>query len=112
MASPQLVADLWVRAYLKRLELANIPAYVTRRGNAHAGAVLVKCARMDGTATAYQRSFDLMTGERRWMVLADGPEHDVDASLRKQMGFDPDLWVIELESRAGRTLLEEEGFSD
>ena len=112
MAEARLVTDLWVRAYLKRLELAHIPAYVTRRGNAHAGAVLVKCAHLDGTARAYQRSFDLMTGARQWMVLTEGPEPEVDASIRKQASFDPDLWVIELESREGRTLLEEEGFKD
>ncbi|PCD76491.1 DUF1491 family protein [Pseudothioclava arenosa] len=112
MAEARLVTDLWVRAYLKRLELAHIPAYVTRRGNAHAGAVLVKCALLDGTARAYQRSFDLMTGARQWMVLTEGPEPEVDASIRKQASFDPDLWVIELESREGRTLLEEEGFKD
>ena len=112
MATESLAADLWVRAYLKRLELAHIPAYITHRGNAHAGAVLVKCALLDGTARAYQRSFDLMTGARQGMVLTEGPEREVDESIRKQRGFDPDLWVIELESREGRTLLEEEGLKD
>ncbi|MDF1621654.1 DUF1491 family protein [Pseudothioclava nitratireducens] len=112
MSAGRLTADLWVRAYLKRLELAHIPAYVTRRGNADAGAVLVKCATLDGQARAYQRSFDLMTGAREWMVLIEGPEREVDDSVRKQISFDPDLWVIELESREGRTLLEEEGLKD
>lgn len=107
-----LTAEFWVRAYLKRLELNSIPAYVLRHGNDASGAVLVKCARLDGTAEAFQRSFDLMTGARTWMSLVRGPEADVDASIRKQQSFDPDLWVIEIEDRAGRTLLDEDGLRD
>ena len=77
----RLTADFWVRAYLRRLELANIPAYITRKGDVTAGAVLVKLATLDGKARLFQRSFD------------------------------PDVWVIEIESRDGRTLLEEKGLS-
>jgi len=57
----------------------------------------------------YQRSFDLMTGDRVWMVLAEGAEADVDASIAKQRSFDPDLWVIEVEDKQGRHLLDEPG---
>ncbi|GGE07125.1 hypothetical protein SAMN05421774_102642 [Gemmobacter megaterium] len=108
----RLTADFWVRAYLTRLRLADIPVYVTARGDPTAGAVIVKCARLDGTATAFQRSFDLMTGARAWVVLADGAEPEVDALLARQRARDPDLWVIEIESREGRTLLDESGLSD
>ncbi len=108
---PRLTADFWVRAYLARLGLAHIPAYVTRRGDATAGAVLVKCATLDGKARAWQRSFDLMTGNRAWVVLAEGDEAAVDQAIARQKGFDPDLWVIEVESREGRTLLEEDGLA-
>ena len=105
----RLTADFWVRAYLRRLELAGIPAFVTARGDATAGAVLVKCATLDGRAQAFQRSFDLMSGERAWVVLTEGDEREVDQAVRRQRGFDPDLWVIEIESREGRTLLDEDG---
>ena len=39
---PRLATDVWVRAYLKRLELAHIPAYITAHGDATSGAVMVK----------------------------------------------------------------------
>lgn len=107
----RLTADFWVRAYLARLRLANIPAYITAKGDATAGAVLVKLATLDGRARAFQRSFDLMSGARTWVVLAEGEEAAVDAAIARQCGFDPDLWVVELEDRAGRTLLEEDGLS-
>lgn len=107
-----LTADFWVRAYLARLRLADIPAFITAKGDATSGAVLVKLATLDGKAKAFHRSFDLMTGERAWIVLAEGEEATVDASIAKQRGFDRDLWVIEIEDRQGRTLLDEPGLSD
>ncbi len=110
--SPRLTADLWVSAFLVRLGQANIPAYVTARGDATAGAVVVKVALLDGTARAYERSMDLATGGRRWILCAEGPEAEVDAVLTRQRSRDPDLWVIELEDRRGRTLLGEGGLAD
>ncbi len=110
--SVRLTADFWVRAYIARLQAAHIPAYVTARGDATAGAVLVKLATLDGRARLYQRSFDLMTGQRAWIVLAEGAEDEVDAAVGRQRRTDPDLWVIEIESREGRTLLDEDGLAD
>lgn len=109
---PRLVTDLWVSAYLARLRLADIPVYVTAKGDATAGAVVVKCATLDGHARAVQRSYDLMADARIWVTLAEGEETAVDAAIARARGFDRDLWVIELEDRAGRTLLEEDGLRD
>lgn len=108
----RLAAGVWVSAYLKRLELHGIPAYITAKGNQTAGAVVVKLATLDGNATAYQRSFDLMTGQRAWVVLAEGAEAEVDTALTRQRSFDPDLWVIEVEDREGRHMLDEPGIGD
>ncbi len=107
----KLTADIWVSAYLTRLRLAAIPAFVIARGDATAGAVMVKLNTLDGHACCYQRSFDLMTGDRTWVVLAEGAERDVDQSIQRQRGFDPDLWVIEVEDRNGRHLLDQDGLA-
>ncbi|MBF9030815.1 DUF1491 family protein [Rhodobacterales bacterium HKCCE3408] len=109
MSGPRLTAEFWVQAYLARLRLADLPAFVVARGDGTAGAVLVKLNTLDGKARAFQRSFDPMTGARAWMVLADGEETEVDAAIARQRDFDPDLWVIEVEDRDGRHLLDEPG---
>ena len=110
--APRLASGVWVSAYLTRLRLADIPAYVTAKGDAQAGAVAVKVALLDGTARAYERRSDLLTGARAWMLLAEGPEAEVDVLLARARSRDPDLWVIELEDRQGRTLLDQDGLSD
>ena len=103
----RLTAEIWVSAYIKRLSLMEIPAFVVSKGNPTAGAVLVKMNTLDGNACCYQRSFDLMTGERKWVVLTEGIEAEVDQSVAKQRSFDRDLWVIEVEDRQARHLLDD-----
>lgn len=108
----RLTAKFWVQAYLARLRLRDIPAYVVAHGDDGSGAVLVKLSTLDGRATAWQRGFDLQSGARRWIELIAGDERDVDAAIARQRGFDPDLWVIEVEDRQGRHLLDEPGLAD
>ncbi|SFK14226.1 hypothetical protein SAMN04487991_3962 [Celeribacter neptunius] len=108
----RLTAEIWTSAYLTRLRLNDIPAFVVKKGDATAGAVLVKLNTLDGQAKVFQREFNLMEDRRDWAVLAEGEERDVDASLAKQRSFDPDLWIIEVEDRLGRTLLDEPGLNE
>ena len=103
----RLTASVWVSAYLRRLQLDTIPAYVLRTGDKTAGAVLVKCARLDGRASAHERLLDPVSGSRRWEEVAEGPEAEIDALIDRKIGRDPDLWVVEVESRAGMHLLDD-----
>ncbi|MEO0911476.1 MAG: DUF1491 family protein [Pseudomonadota bacterium] len=107
----RLTSEFWVRAYLARLEQAGIAAFVTAHGDDTAGAVIVKLNTLDGYAAAWQRALTL-EGARAWQVLAEGAEADVDAALARQRGYDPDLWVIEVEDREGRTLLDDDGLAE
>jgi len=108
--TPRLTAGFWVQAYLTRLRLADIPAFVVKKGDATAGAVLIKQSPLDGSASLHRRQFDLMADVTRWEEVARGPEPDIDAQIQRERGRDPDLWVIEVEDRLGRTLLDEPGF--
>ncbi|MFO1140626.1 MAG: DUF1491 family protein [Paracoccus sp. (in: a-proteobacteria)] len=111
MPEARLAAGIWVAAYLRRLALADIPAYVTRRGDDTAGAVMVKCATLDGRASLWTREWDLDTDQRLWIALNEAAERDIDAEIARNIARDPDLWVIEIESRDGRTLLDEAGLA-
>ncbi len=71
--APRLTAEFWVQAYLARLRLADIPVFVTARGDATAGAVVVKLNTLDGAARAFARSYDA-SGTRVWTPLAEGRE--------------------------------------
>jgi hypothetical protein len=108
--SPRVTTEFWISAYRMRLQLAEIPAFITSKGDATAGAVLVKLNTLDGQARVFQRSYDI-DFNRVWAVLAEGDECDVDQAITNQRGFDPDLWVIEVEDRDGRHLLDDEGLS-
>ena len=107
----RLTAELWVQAYLARLRLAAIPAFVAARGDPTAGAVMVVQSRLDGSSTLLQRVPDLASGERTWHVLAEGPDAEIAEAVARQRRTDRDLWVVEVEDRDGRHLLEEEGLS-
>ncbi len=111
MRMARLTARFWVDAYLARLRVHDIPAFVVAHGDDTGGAVLVKLATLDGQAALFQKSFDLMSGARTWVEMTKGPEAEVDASVARQRGFDPDLWVIEVEDRQGRHLLHDEGLT-
>ena len=108
----RLASELWVSAYFARLGLAGIPAYIVSKGHKKAGAVLVKVNTLDGDATVFQRTYDFEADSHLWVVLSDGKEDQVDGALERQMSRDPDVWVIEIESRNGNSLLDEEGLRD
>lgn len=106
---PRLKAEIWVKALIRRCEVAGAQAMVVRRGDAQAGVVLVKVNRLDRTASVYSpaRAGD---GSLVWLPATGAepiPEPDADAYIERQRKFDPDLWVVEIEDRDGRHFLQE-----
>lgn len=107
--TPRLRAEIWVKALIRRCEVAGAAAMVVRRGDATSGVVLVKVNRLDRTAQVFApaRAGD---GALVWMAgtgPAPVPETDADAYIERQRKFDPDLWVVEIEDRQGRNFLQE-----
>jgi hypothetical protein len=104
----RLKSGIWVKALIRRCDLAAIGVAVTARGDADAGAVLLKLNRRDGGCTilAQTRRPD---GTLVWM-RATGPdpvaETVADAYVARQRGRDPDLWVIEIDSAAVEGLVD------
>jgi hypothetical protein len=108
--SAELKTEIWAQALLRRATVGGAMGVVARRGDRDAGAVLVKVATLDGRARLYAPARD-GEGERVWLDLSAGTlgeeERAVDEYVRKRSGQDPDLWVIEIEDRQGRTFLTE-----
>jgi hypothetical protein len=104
----RLRSDFWVSAHLRRLDVAGIPAVLRRRGAAEAGAIFVKVDRLDGTADLYgpapQALFEAEdSGERRFAALITGAiTPDIEDRLAREIRFDSDLWIIEIDDRQGR----------
>ncbi|MDP4021766.1 DUF1491 family protein [Methylobacterium sp. NEAU 140] len=108
----RLRSDFWVSAHLRRLGVEGIPAVLRRRGAAEAGAVFVKVDRLDGTADLYGPAPQALieaedAGERRFSVLiAGGTPLDAEERLAKEIRFDSDLWIVEIDDRQGRHYLD------
>jgi hypothetical protein len=104
----RLRSDFWVSAHLRRLDVAGIPAVLRRRGSAEAGAIFVKVDRLDGSADLYgpapQALFEAEeSGDRRFTaIITGGSPLDVEERLTKEIRFDSDLWIIEIDDRQGR----------
>ncbi len=104
----RLTTEIWVAAYLRRLQQEGIPAFVVAKGDLTGGAVMVKVNTLDGQARIHQRTVAI-DGDRKWSVCFDGDDVAADDSLSRQRQIDPDLWIIEVEDRNARHLLDSPG---
>lgn len=110
----RLKSAIWVSAYVRRCHIEGAFAVVRRRGAEEAGAIFVKVSRLDGTAGLYapasQSAFDDTRPVDRFFTscLKDeySPDDIAETRIRREIEFDPDVWVIEVEDRAGRHFLE------
>lgn len=109
----RLKSGIVVAALVRRANGQGAFAAVRRRGAEEAGAIFVKVARLDGSAALYGPAMPSLfgtedTGERRFRVVVEpgSPEAEAEARMAKEIGYDPDLWFVEIEDREGRHFLE------
>ena len=103
-----LSSDLWVGALIRRAEIEGAYATVVNKGDARAGSIIVKVFDTSTrTARLYTEAFGT-DGDRLWIqpVVSDS-ESELDAYVARQRGYDPDLWVVEIEDRQGRHFITE-----
>jgi hypothetical protein len=111
----RLKSGLWVAAYLRRAQAEGAYGVVRRRGAEDAGAIFVKVDRLDGTADLYgpapQAVFDEAQPMERAFVAClkamPAPAEDAEAFLAREMRFDPDVWIVEIEDRQGRHFIDQ-----
>ncbi len=113
-ANMRLKSGIWVLAYVRRCYVEGVFAVIRRRGADEAGAIFIKVNRLDDTADVYgpapQSAFDAeFPVDRAFspaMKTMPASDAEAEAYLVRQMRFDPDLWIIETEDRAGRHFLD------
>jgi hypothetical protein len=110
MTNSELRTQIWVSALLRTAQANGAMGYVVRRGDDDAGAVLVKVARLDGTARLLVPARD-GKGVRIYLDLTGqtaGPdEASIDAYFARRARQDSDIWCVEIEDREGRSFLTE-----
>jgi hypothetical protein len=107
----RLKSEIWVQAYLRICASQGLTAVLVKRGDPDAGAIFVRINRLDGNSDIYGPAAAGLAdadAERRWSPrFPHGPAADAeaDAYLARQKDYDPDLWIVEAEDRAGRHCL-------
>src|SRR5437764_15457098 len=103
----RLKTAIWVAAYLRRCNVEGAFAAVRRRGAEEAGAIFIKLNRLDGTgelfAPAPQTAFDEAHPADRAFARAFAqavPDERIEERLKRELRFDPDAWIVEIEDRA------------
>lgn len=109
----RLRSDIWVSAYLRRCATEGSFATLRRRGAAEAGAIFVKIDLQHGECLLFgpapQSELRNDGIDRQWTRLHSD---DVIASaiaeerLKREISFDPDLWIVEVEQSGGRHFLD------
>lgn len=106
----RITSSIWVAAYIRRCAADGVPAVVVRHGDDAAGAVFVKVNALDGTAELFgpaPAGLDSVRLERAWVSVAAGAESTIDDYVARQLRFDTDLWLVEVEDRQRRHFLDE-----
>jgi hypothetical protein len=105
---PRLKSEIWVSAYLRRCAGEGANGYVVRKGDDTSGSVLVRINLLDGRSRVFVATY-AGNGERVWLsALNTNPASDADAEayITRAVARDGDLWVIEIEDRAGEPRLD------
>ena len=99
MSEARVKAGLWVSAALRLAFQDGRGGAVLRRGDADAGGILAVLRGAKGLCVLSQVSAG--GGEHAWLRAtgADPVAQDVaDAYVDRQLGRDPDLWVVEFDA--------------
>ncbi len=104
----RLKSKIHVQALIRRCEVQGAQAYVVRGGAEEAGAIFLKVNRLDGTCTVLSPALT-GAGERAWARPLGETADEAKASeyFARQIRFDPDIWIVEIEDREGRTFVDE-----
>lgn len=102
--SDRLSTELFVQAHIRQCFARGLTAIVAHKGDAWGGAMLIKLNLLGPGCKLLTQTRDL-DGEIAWLQVQGGmllSESDADAYIARQVQRDPDMWVVEIEDRAGK----------
>ncbi len=105
----RIKTGLLVQAGIRHCEGKLLSAMLRRRGDADAGALLVKVSRLDGSAALFSRVTSF-SGGTEWQRSSGEewlPEAEIEKRLESEIRFDPDIWIVEIENPGGENPFEE-----
>jgi hypothetical protein len=99
MSEPRIKAKLWVQMALRLGDIEGQPGMIIRKGDPDSGGVLVILRGRDGLSILSQvRTSDEQVSWMRATGSSPVNQSLADAYVDRQVGRDPDLWVVEFES--------------
>lgn len=99
-------AEIWCAAFVRRHNnLGNI-CVISRKGDPIAGQVWVETDHLDGTFSLFTPAPDLLKDQSddEWAFVCrfdHAPADEVQQRIELEAGYDPDFWLITLESPSG-----------
>lgn len=99
----RLTSDMWTSALIRRVFAEGSFGAIERRGAGEAGAIFIKARRRDGLTRLFgpaPQSFfeEERPDERRFeQRLETNNELELHDSLQRELKFDSDIWIVEIE---------------
>lgn len=107
----RLTSDFWTAALMRQVRADGAFAYLVRRGALEAGAIFIEVRHSDGFLDLYgpapQSLYEdnAAKDERLFVHLASHkPDAEIVERLEKELRFDSDIWLIEIEGLKTETL--------
>ena len=109
----RLTSAFFAAAHIRRCYAEGATAVVVRRGAEEAGAIFFVVDRLDHTVDLYgpapQTAFvdGAAPADRLFQLVAGHADlAEINARLEREARFDPDIWIVTIEDRAGRSFLD------
>ncbi|KQT55258.1 MULTISPECIES: DUF1491 family protein [unclassified Aureimonas] len=105
----RVTSDFFASSLVRRVFGDGGFAAVERRGAEAAGAIFVIVRHRDGTLDLYgpaSQTHSAEDGGRRFMREALADEAALEARFQREARFDPDFWVVEIETGTPETYIE------
>ena len=104
--SHRLTSEFWISAYKHYLDSIGITLFITNKGDDKAGAILIRVSNLKGSSVLFSQGIDI-DGKKIWEQLARGCDSEMDKIILRQIQYDPDIWVLEIEEKSGNHFLED-----